>query len=57
MHADGWSHRMNMTDESVHYTQCSVRVEGADPGQSTGFPYPLQYIPGNCIHRGGTTCT
>ena len=27
LHADGWSHRMNMTDESVHCTQCSVRAE------------------------------
>ena len=32
-----WSHRINMI---VH---CSVRAEGAGPGQSTGFPCPRQY--------------
>ena len=28
----------------VRCTQRSVRAEGAGPGQSTGFPCPLQYI-------------
>ena len=35
-----WSHRIN----NVYCTQRSVRAESVGPGQSTGFPCPLQYM-------------